>query len=428
MKIPEELQKEHRKAIERLETLSSDHAQGSPGEPPSERIPRRTEMDAGQKPVKAGADGGPTARRGMQGLGSLYVRGRIWWIAYWWRGRKIRESSRSTKRLDAERLLKRRIQEIGKGRFIDPRAEERVRMADLFEAVVTDYKNNRRRSLDTLLDRLIPLRAAFGLDRAIDVDEARIERYKADRLAQGRAAATVDRELAVLRRAFRLGVKQKRISRGAEIEMLAEAPPREGFVEPNQFEDIRGSLPEDLRDFAQFAYIVGWRKGSVQSLRWTDVDRENRRVYLRRAGSKNKKPYVIVVTDELAAIIERRWEARLVTRPDGITSLCEWVFHRGGRPVGDFRRAWKRAREKAGLPTLRFHDFRRSAARNLRRAGIGPEVGMQITGHETPSMWRRYSIVDEEDIEQALHAAQAYIRQGAERKDRKVIPMSEARQ
>jgi len=86
--------------------------------------------------------------------------------------------------------------------------------------------------------------------------------------------------------------------------MLAEAPPREGFVEPNQFEGLVGHLPEYLRDFARFAYIVGWRKGAVRGLRWTDVDRDNRRGYLRRAGSKNKKPYVIVLTGELSAIIE----------------------------------------------------------------------------------------------------------------------------
>ena len=99
----------------------------------------------------------------LRGLGSVYQRGCVWWIAYWWRGEKIRESSRSAKKPDAVRLLKRRIQEIGKGRFINPRAEERVRMTDLFDIVVTDYKNNARRSLATLEDRLIPLKAAFGL-------------------------------------------------------------------------------------------------------------------------------------------------------------------------------------------------------------------------------------------------------------------------
>lgn len=369
---------------------------------------------------------------GLRGLGSVYQRGRIWWIAYWWRGKKTRESCRSSKKSDAVRLLKRRIQDIGKGRFIDPRAEERVRMTDLLDAVVTDYKNNGRRSLATLEDRLIPLKAAFGLDRAIDADEARIEQYKADRLASTRrggkpvAAATVNRELAALRRAFRLGVKHKRISRAPDIEMLEEAPPREGFLKPNQFEALLPRLPQYLHDFARFGYRIGWRKGALRSLRWSDVDRENRRAYLRRAGSKNKKPYVIVLTGDLADIIERRWAARSITRPDGTTSVSEFVFHRDGRPIGDFRKAWATACDEAGMPGLLFHDFRRSAARNMDRSGrVRPTVAMRITGHETDSMWKRYRIVDEDDIEQALTATQEYVsQQAADKKQRKIVALS----
>jgi len=388
--------------------------------------------------VKVGSGRPRRKNRSIRGLGSVYQRGRMWWIAYWSRGKQLRESSGSTKQADAERLLKRRIQDHGKGRVIDPKAEERLRTEDLFEAVVADYKANGKRSLDTLEDRLIPLRAAFGLDRAIDVDEARIEKYKVERLASKArgdklvAPATVNRELAALRRAFRLGVKQKRISRAPDIEMLAEAPPREGFVEPNRFEGLLSHLPAYLQDFTRFDYIVGWRKGALKALRWPDVDRENGRLYLRRAGSKNKKPYVIVLTGELAAIIERRWAARSVARLDGTVFLSEFVFHRDGRPIGDFRKAWATAIEQAGLPGLLFHDFRRSAARNLRRAGVGPDVAMKITGHETDSMWRRYSVVKEDDIEAALTVTQRYVAQQAAAKqpeDHKsnVVTMSEAR-
>jgi len=387
--------------------------------------------------VKVGSGKPRRKSRSIRGLGSVYQRGRMWWIAYWSRGKQLRESSGSTKQADAERLLKRRIQDHGKGRVIDPKAEERLRTEDLFEAVVTDYKANGKRSLDTLEDRLVPLRAAFGLDRAIDVDEARIEKYKAERLvskARGGklvAPATVNRELAALRRAFRLGLKHRRISRAPDIEMLAEAAPREGFVEPNRFEGLVSHLPAYLQDFARFDYIVGWRKGALKALRWPDVDRENGRLYLRRASSKNKKPYVIVLTGELATIIERRWAARSVARLDGTVFLSEFVFHRDGRPIGDFRKAWATARERAGLPGLLFHDFRRSAARNLRRAGVAPDVAMKITGHETDSMWRRYSVVKEDDIEAALTATQRYVTQQAagqpEEQKSNVVTMSEAR-
>ncbi len=110
-------------------------------------------------------------------------------------------------------------------------------------------------------------------------------------------------------------------------------------------------------------------------------------VHLRRAGSKNKKPYVIVLTGDLAAIIERRWTARSVTRPDDTTYLSEYVFHRDGRPIGDFRKAWATACAEAKLPGLLFHDFRPSAARNMDRTGrVRQTVAVRITGHETDSM------------------------------------------
>jgi integrase len=103
------------------------------------------------------------------------------------------------------------------------------------------------------------------------------------------------------------------------------------------------------------------------------------------------------------------WEARMTTRPDGTSSLSEYVFHCDGEQVGDFRKAWSSACRLAGFPALRFHDLRRSAARNLDKAGVSQTVGMQITGHETPSMYRRYRIVDEQDIELALVKTQEYI-------------------
>ena len=127
--------------------------------------------------------------------------------------------------------------------------EDKVRMADLFVALELDYQNNRRRSARGLHWRLAPLRAAFGEDRAIDVTEARIERYKADRLAslirtrygvgtRRVSPATVNRELAALTRAFRLAVRQKRLSTAPTIELLKEAAPRQGFLEPDAFERV----------------------------------------------------------------------------------------------------------------------------------------------------------------------------------------------
>lgn len=80
---------------------------------------------------------------------------------------------------------------------------------------------------------------------------------------------------------------------------------------------------------------------------------------------------------------------------------CPQVFNRLGEPIKDFRGAWKEARKAAGVSDLKFHDLRRTAVRNMRRAGVSQVVRMRITGHRTDSMERRYNIVDVDDIRTA---------------------------
>jgi integrase len=189
---------------------------------------------------------------------------------------------------------------------------------------------------------------------------------------------------------------------------------RQGFFEIADFESVCAKLPEYLRDFCRFGFVTGWRKGSIGSLRWSDVGEDV--IYLRAENSKTRKPETMPLQGDLQAIIERRREAAVLKSDNAPTRFAEFVFHRNGQPIGDFRKAWASACVSAGLGKMHFHDLRRTASRNMISAGVPQAVAMKITGHRTDSMFRRYAIVNEEQKREALAKTQQYLAASPARK------------
>ncbi len=147
-----------------------------------------------------------------RGLGRVYERkGGTWWVQYYFRGKLMRESSRSKQRSKAVKLLQRRHAEIGNGRLVGPDVE-RTTFEDLAAMLVHDYEVNGRRSLDRTQRSLVHLREFFGRSRALEITPDRVNAYIASRLEQKAAAGTIRNELAALKRAFSLGVQAGKVS------------------------------------------------------------------------------------------------------------------------------------------------------------------------------------------------------------------------
>ena len=400
----------YQSALERVTNKAPGIASGFPSADSVKAVAQSASGPASASP--AAPSSSRRERRAVHGLGRVFQRGNVWWVSYYYRGVEQRESSLpdgGTRRA-AETLLKKRLEEIGKGRKISPSEEARITVGDLLDALALSYKNDGRRSGDTLAYRLVPLREALGHFRAVDVRGSHVERYKAERRNGKKAPATVNRELAALRRAFKLAVEQERLTTAPTIKLFQEHNVREGFVTPADFETLLGKLPDYLQDFARFAFLTGWRKGELQTLAWSDVDRDGGTVTLRAEHSKNGEPRTLPLVGDLSALMERRWAAREVRGATETVTLATHVFHRAGEPVGDFRKAWATACEDANLPGLLFHDLRRSAVREMDRAGVAQTVAMKVTGHRTPSMWRRYRITSAEEGRDALTRTQGAIR------------------
>jgi integrase len=347
----------------------------------------------------------------VKGEGRIFRRGAVFWIAYYVRGKEFRETGGPTEK-KAEKRLKARLAEKHGDRFIGPE-QEKVTVGELLDSFTLDLERRGAKSLHSVRSNVATVRAFFGDCRAVDVTTKRIEAFIAAELEpegekkKGKAPATVNRDLAALRGAFNLARKQSRISRVPYFPMLHEDNARQGFFEKDEFETVEAALPAALADVARFAYLSGWRKGEILPLTWENVDRAAGEV--RIATSKNGHGRVIPLTGALKDLIERRWQAREYRTPAKVTAISPYVFHQDGAPVGDFRKAWATACKNAKVPGKLFHDLRRTAVRNMIRAGVPQTVAMSISGHRTVSVFNRYCIASDADRREALIRTEAHL-------------------
>ena len=241
---------------------------------------------------------------------------------------------------------------------------------------------------------------AFGSMRATSLRAKDVDDYVKQRLDEGYAKATINHSLQLLGQAYKLAELPAPKIRRLDCSDNA----RRGFFTELELRRVMSNLPADLADFTLFGWLSGMRKGEIASLRWEDVVGNELR--LRSENSKNGEPRVIPFEGELADLMERRKVARQF-KVNGIPTFSALIFHRHGEKISEFRKSWKTACRLAGVSRL-FHDLRRSAARNMLNAGVPQAIAMQVTGHKTDSMFRRYAIVAPNDVRTALRMTQTY--------------------
>ena len=341
---------------------------------------------------------------------SLFKRNRIWWIKFYQNGKPYRESSGSTKKGEAVKLLKEREGRVATGMPLSLRVE-RITIDELLDDVLLEYEVNNK-NLERAKLSVSKLKAYFGGMRAVNLGTSHVNAYISKRKAETTrrggppADASVNRELEVLKRAFRLAKQSTppKVHQVPYIPLLREDNTRTGFVEHADFLALKASAPDYLKPIITMAFCVGARRAEILSLRWPQVDLNRRLIRLNPGETKNRDGRTIYMGAELYEAL-----AELKAQRDWDRPHCETVFVRdGGQPIKSFNKAWRSACKRVGLEGLLFHDLRRSAVRNLVRSGVPERVAMAISGHKTRSVFDRYNIVSEADLEQAAHAVDAY--------------------
>jgi integrase len=333
-------------------------------------------------------------------MGQIRKRGEIYWIRYYRAGKRHEESTRSSKRVEAERLLRLREGDIATGVPVSP-AIGRLLFDEAADDLENEYLANGRRSIVGLRVRLkIGLRPWFSGRRMANITTADARAYVTQRQADGAANATINLELSALKRMFTLACQAGKLLAAPHIPMLQTDNVRRGFFEREQFESVRRHLPDEVQPVVTFAYLTGWRTNSeVLTLQWHQVDLRAGIVRPDPGTTKNRegRSFPFGMLPELRDLLEeQRAATTILERQTGV--IVPWVFHRAGRPIKFYRRSWLRACVEAGCPGRIPHGFRRTAVRNLVRAGVPERVAMMLTGHKTRSVFERYNVVSEADL------------------------------
>lgn len=317
--------------------------------------------------------------------------------AYWFRkmidGRDRWVNTGCTRKADAQEFLVNWLQRAcATGETpekVKPLSFERMK-----ELIIADYKNNGLRSLRRCKEGLAHLDTIFKDYSAAAITTNEVERYKAYRLDQGHATSTINRELGYLMRMFKIATQLGMTKLQPFIKKFTENNTRKEFFEHKEFQELMRHLPDYLLPLVHYAYLTGCRFGELVSLNWKDVDFERKMIRIPDNISKNKE----------ARSIPMFWEQMFedlkgVAIAYGTFEPNKPVFlgRRQGR-ITNIQKSWANALKAAGLENKIFHDFRRTAIRNMVRSGIPEVIAMAISGHKSRTVFDRYNIVSERDI------------------------------
>jgi integrase len=372
----------------------------------------------------------PKARR-QRGSGSLFRwknRG-PWWMKFYRNGVPILESCKTTDRRAAEKLLAQRLAEIATDSYTPTQVRKTI-TDEVIDDLLVEYRNNNRRSVGHLEMRWRRhLKPYFGGMTAAQVTSDSVARYVNRRKQEGAANASINRELAILKRALNLAKQCGKIKAVPHIAMLAENNTRTGFLSSKDRDALANACARAglwMRSLLEVALTYGWRHAELLDLKVKQVNLVVGSIRLEPGTTKNLEGREVPMTPPVRELLTQCVHGQ---QPDA------FLFHRDdGNPVRDFRTTWCNCCVAAGVGTFRcpqcsqqvdearrcaackrtwrrndlrydgliFHSLRRSAARNLRNSGVPEGVVQKIGGWRTRSMFDRYSIIDQSDISDAL--------------------------
>lgn len=279
-------------------------------------------------------------------------------------------------------------------------ANAKIKARDLLVLVKNDYVRRGLKSLSHVETRWENhLESFFGDLWANELTSDDVDAYTAHRQKEKASAGTINRELSLLRRMLRLGMRGKspKVRSVPHFDLPKEAGARQGFLTDKLYDALARECGAEglwLRGMFMLACNVAWRKAEVLGLQCRHLDFSDGTIRLDPGTTKNDEGRVVKMPKDVQQVLAACAAGK---GPD------DYLFTRDsgrykGRRVRDFRVGWANACERARCPGLLFHDLLRTGARNLRRLGVAEKTIMRIGGWRTREVFERYNIVDHEDL------------------------------
>lgn len=316
----------------------------------------------------------------------LVKRGSMWWMSFMFNGRQVRRSTGTADRRLAEGILGKVKVHIVEGRFFEKPKEEPHRFFELMERFSTEHAP-RRASCPRLLIHVAHLKRFFGDVLLSEVTPKRIVAYKNQRYAEKVMPATINRELATLKKAFNLGRREWEWCTDnpvTRVSMEQENNARDRWLSCEEEYRLCQVAPGWLRDIVIFAIHTGLRMGEILALTWQAVDLSRRTLMVMK--SKNGERRTIPLNRTVMDLLLSR--SRITPRE--ATSI---FWSEAGTPLDgpNLRRAFRSALKKAKIEDLHFHDLRHTFATRIVQVGVDLYKVQRLLGHKSPQMTQRYA-------------------------------------
>jgi integrase len=342
---------------------------------------------------------------------AVYIRNRkgragIYWVRFRIGGRTVRQSAHTTEREKAEQfeqaLRDRHWRQQALGEEVHTWREATQRMiAEAEWADHTRETNERYLALFSVIDR-IPV---SSIDRKV-VEAAR-ERATwiaedGTRRESPRAPSSVARILAVFRQVLNACEEWGWLARAPKVRMPSIPERDPTWVAPERCERLIAELPAHQRAPVLFAILTGLRMANVRDLTWDRVDLKRKLIWIPSSSYKSRKPHALALSEAAVEVL------RAIRRERGIEHVFTYRAPvRGGAGLlGDARpitgtlntKAFRKARKRAGLEKLRWHDLRHTFASWLAMENASDRVLQSMMGWTSPAMARRYAHLRVEDL------------------------------